>query len=189
MNDMPYIDTQGKIYRYGEFFPPEFSPFAYNETIAQDFFPLTKDEAVHRGYIWRDPEVREYQTTIHSRDLADNIGDASDTIVKELIACASCGRAYRIIQAELEFLRSMSLPLPRPCPACRHTRRLRFRNAPVFYTRQCQCVGSADNHSIYKNQTPHFHGGEACPNEFETSYAPDRPEIIYCERCYQAEVA
>jgi hypothetical protein len=26
------------------------------------------------------------------------------------------------------------------------------------------------------------------PYEFETSYAPDRPEVIYCERCYQNEI-
>ena len=26
---------------------------------------------------------------------------------------------------------------------------------------------------------------KGCNNEFETSYAPDRPEIVYCERCYQ----
>jgi hypothetical protein len=34
----------------------------------------------------------------------------------------------------------------------------------------------------------HFHGKEKCKVEFETSYAPERPEIIYCEKCYQREV-
>ena len=29
---------------------------------------------------------------------------------------------------------------------------------------------------------------EGCLNEFETSYAPNRQEIIYCEKCYQQEV-
>ena len=29
---------------------------------------------------------------------------------------------------------------------------------------------------------------EACENVFETSYNPDRPEIVYCEKCYQQEV-
>ncbi|MFA6258551.1 MAG: hypothetical protein WCX79_02530, partial [Candidatus Paceibacterota bacterium] len=43
MNDMPYIDSKGRIYKYGEFFPPELSPFCYNETIAQEYFPLTKE--------------------------------------------------------------------------------------------------------------------------------------------------
>ncbi len=42
MNEMPYRDKTGKEYRYGEFFPPEFSPFAYNETMAFDFFPLKR---------------------------------------------------------------------------------------------------------------------------------------------------
>lgn len=29
---------------------------------------------------------------------------------------------------------------------------------------------------------------KGCQNEFETSYSPDRPEIIYCEKCYQQEI-
>jgi len=29
---------------------------------------------------------------------------------------------------------------------------------------------------------------EGCDVEFETTYAPDRPEIVYCEKCYQKEV-
>ncbi len=42
---------------------------------------------------------------------------------------------------------------------------------------------------LYKNLAKHhLHGEKHCPNEFETSYAPDRPEIIYCEKCYQQEV-
>ncbi len=35
----------------------------------------------------------------------------------------------------------------------------------------------------------HFHENtDSCPNEFQTAYAPDRTEIVYCEQCYQAEV-
>jgi hypothetical protein len=36
-------ETREIVYRYGEFFPPELSPFCYNETIAQEYFPLTKE--------------------------------------------------------------------------------------------------------------------------------------------------
>ncbi|MDP3784825.1 MAG: hypothetical protein Q8R12_01995, partial [bacterium] len=56
MNQMPYIDKKGRIYKYGEFFPPELSPFSYNETIAQEYFPLTKEQAIEQGYSWKDPE-------------------------------------------------------------------------------------------------------------------------------------
>jgi hypothetical protein len=27
-----------------------------------------------------------------------------------------------------------------------------------------------------------------CNNTFETTYAPDRPEIVYCDGCYKSEV-
>lgn len=26
------------------------------------------------------------------------------------------------------------------------------------------------------------------PTEFETPYSPDRPETVYCKKCYQQEV-
>jgi len=29
---------------WGEFFPHELSPFGYNETVAQEYFPLTEEE-------------------------------------------------------------------------------------------------------------------------------------------------
>lgn len=189
MNDMPYTDARGRVYRYGEFFPPEFSPFAYNETIAQDFFPLTKEAAEERGFIWREEKAREYQATMAAADLPDHIRDVPDTIVKEIIACASCGRAYRIIQMELDFLRRMNLPLPRACPNCRFAARTRYRNAPKFYNRTCHCGGAASGDGRYANSAGHAHGTSPCPNTFMTSYAPDRKEIIYCEQCYQQEIA
>ena len=187
MDEMPYTDAMGRVYRYGEFFPPEFSPFAYNETLAHDFFPLAKEAAVARGYAWREAEAREHETTIETRDLPDSIRDVPDSILKEIIKCISCGKAYRVIQMELEFLRKMSLPLPRACPNCRYIARFNQRNPPRFYHRACQCAGERSDNTVYQNSTGHFHGSGHCPNEFETSYAPDQLEIIYCEQCYQAE--
>lgn len=188
MSEMPYTDVRGNIYRYGEFFPPEFSPFAYNETIAQDFFPLTKDTAEAKGYLWREPEQREYQTTMRAEDLPDKIGDAPESMLKEIIRCSECGKAYRIIQMELAFLRTMGIPLPRRCSQCRHMARLMLRNAPRFYPRTCQCAGQGSVNGIYQNTIIHPHGVAACANTFETSFAPEREETIYCEGCYSTEV-
>lgn len=50
MNDMPYVDSVGRVYRYGEFFPMDHSLYAYNETLAHAFFPLSKEEALQQGY-------------------------------------------------------------------------------------------------------------------------------------------
>ncbi|MCX6790935.1 MAG: hypothetical protein NTV62_01930, partial [Candidatus Gribaldobacteria bacterium] len=43
MGKLPYIGKNGRVYQYGEFFPIELSPFGYNETSAQDCFPLNKE--------------------------------------------------------------------------------------------------------------------------------------------------
>ncbi|MBI4034099.1 MAG: hypothetical protein HY378_00940 [Candidatus Brennerbacteria bacterium] len=169
---------------YGEFFPPEFSPFAYNETICQDYFPLSAEAAAKAGYRWREPELRDFQTTIDARGLPDRIQDVKEDILKEIIKCASCGRAYRIITMELNFLKQIGIPLPRLCVNCRYTERFKNINPPTFWQRQCMC-----DYKTYNNFSKHDHHPEGrCPNEFETSYAPERPEIVYCEECYQKEV-
>ena len=177
MDEMPYIDKQGRIYKYGEFFPPEFSPFAYNDTITSEHFPLTKDEILAYGGKWYEVPKAEYETTINSKDLPNDIKDVSDDVLKEVIICADCKRAYRIIPIELSFLKQNKIPLPRYCINCRHDKRISQRNRSKLYTRSCMC-----------NKTNHFHRENNCNLEFETSYAPDRPEIVYCEKCYQQEV-
>ena len=63
MRRVPYMDTRGKMYAYGEFFPIEFSPFAYNEAMTQFYFPIGKKEALSSNYRWMDPEPRMYQVT------------------------------------------------------------------------------------------------------------------------------
>ncbi len=188
MNELPFTDQRGRVYRYGEFFPPEFSPFAYNETLANDFFPLVKGEAAQKGYTWRDLETREFQTTIDAENLPDHIKDVDDEILKEVIKCAACAKAFRLIPMELGFYRRMTLPLPRVCHNCRFIERTKYRNQPKFYRRGCQCAGQRSENGVYQNQGGHAHGASPCPNEFETSFAPGRKEIVYCESCYQAEV-
>lgn len=189
MNDMPYTDQRGRIYRYGEFFPIELSPFAYNETIAQEYFPLTKEETITQSYPWRDPDPYPHKPTITAQDLPDTIENTTDSILKELIGCAVCGKVYRIIEPELIFLRQQQIALPRKCPECRHKDRFALRNPLKLWHRTCRCAGRESERGTWKNTTTHFHGSAPCPNTFETSYAPERKEIVYCEACYNAEVA
>jgi hypothetical protein len=143
--------------------------------------------------------------------IPDHIKDVPDTIVNEIIECASrteigtgpffanekngpvpistaCTTAFKIIKPELEFYRRMNLPLPRYCPNCRHYQRLQQRNPLKLWRRTCQCAGAKSSNGVYQNTIAHFHQDQPCSNEFETSYAPDRPEIVYCEKCYLKEV-
>ncbi len=189
MKEMPFTDSHGHVYAYGEFFPPEFSALSYNQTLANDFFPLTKEEVLKQGYLWRDPDQKEYQTTITADELPDHIKDAADGILKEIIQCESCKRAYRMIEPELSFYKKIGLPLPRRCFDCRLRRRFAVLNRPEFYERSCGCAGETSQNGAYKNIQTHTHGAMVCTNTFETAYALDRPEIVYCEQCYQGEVA
>ena len=175
MNKVPYVDKKGIIYKYGEFFPAELSPFCYNETQAQDYFPLTTEKALKMGYRWRERKMNEYKITIKAQDLPDNLDVIKDSILQEIIGCAHegkcqdrCTGAFKITQEELNLYKRIGVPLPRLCFFCRHEARLRMRNPMKLWHRKCM--------------------KEGCQNEFETSYAPERPEIVYCERCYQQEV-
>ncbi len=195
MKTVPYKDATGKLYFYGEFFPVDYHLFAYNETIAHEYFPLTKEEVLRQGYAWRDPEDRNYNITLAPDDLPDHIKDAESTIADHIIGCAhkgacneQCTTAFRIIPTELLFYKAYEIPLPTLCPNCRHYGRLKQRNPLKLWHRKCQCAGTKSEKGIYANAAVHQHQTSHCPNEFETSYAPDRPEIVYCEQCYNAEV-
>ncbi|MFH1012236.1 MAG: hypothetical protein V1760_00600 [Candidatus Peregrinibacteria bacterium] len=146
---------------WGQFFPPALSPFAYNETAAQDFFPLKKEEALARGWRWREPDKRDYQPAT-LQNIPDNIRDVNEGITKEILACTECCKNYKIIARELVFYRKMNLPVPRHCPTCRHEKRFKKRNPYRFFQRPCS----------------------SCHKTIESTYAPERPERVYCEGCY-----
>ena len=183
MEANPYVDKKGRVYKYGEFFPSELSPFYYNESIAEDYYPISKEQADKYGFAWKEKSKREYDIEIKSEDLPDHIKDVDDSIVGKVIECAhrgeceqQCTEAFKIRADELTFYKTNNIALPRLCPNCRHYERLAQRNPLHLWHRSCMC--KKENHE---------HKGK-CTNEFETSYAPERPEIVYCEKCYQKEV-
>ncbi len=167
MNDMPYIDKLGRVYRYGEFFPTELTPHAYNETMALKFFPLTKGEAETKGYRWREPDVREYAITKKAADLPDHIKDADDSVLQETIGCDICSKGFKITKFELEFLRKMNLPLPRKCPFCR-------------------IGGKID--SWVKEFDLVKRICDKCGAEFNSPHHKDDVSYILCKKCYLQEV-
>ncbi len=193
MQDMPYVDAKGREYRYGEFWPPFLVDLAYNESIAQEYFPLTKKAANDLGYSWKDAEVRSYAISKKPEDLPSSIDEVNDSILKETIGCMhggtceeQCSTAFRIIPQELQFYKRMRLPLPRLCPNCRYYERVRLREQLDLIERKCNCAGISSEDGAYKNTASHFHNEEVCPNKFETSSA--EKQIVYCESCYQSEV-
>ncbi len=195
MMKIPFTDKRGNVYKYGEFFPPEIFPFFYNHTLANEYFPLTKEEAEKQGYAWSGKTKGEYESTLQANDLPDTIEDVNDGILNEAIECANKVRGechssgvFKIVPMELDFYRKHDLPLPRLCPDCRHYARVAQRNPIKLNKRKCMCGGKSDQTNIYQNQMRHSHKDQPCQNSFQTTYTPDREEIVYCEDCYQKEV-
>lgn len=175
MNTMPFISPKsGFTFTYGEFFPPEHSLFAYNETVANDFFQMPKEEVEKWGFVWRDEPQSEYSFTDYS--IPDDIAEVRDDILQAVLKCDMSGKAYRITANELAFYRKVGIPIPTIAPLQRIRNRISQLLPFKLHHRRCGCSVSS-----------HDHDGQ-CSHEFETAYAPERPEVVYCEKCYQQEV-
>ena len=149
---------------WGKYLPMSLSPFGYNETVAQEYLPLTREEALARGYKWKDVDAREYAA--QRAVPADRIKEVTDAILNETLACKKCGKNYRIIAQELRRLRQFNVPVPDMCPDCRHVERMKLRNPFRLWERACAKCGAT----------------------MQTTFAPDRKETVYCEKCYTEEV-
>lgn len=161
----PYTDSVGRIYKYGEFFPPEFSSFPYSDSNGFRFIPKTKSEALVEGFNWVDKNENTYTATIKIGELPQTISDTDENILKEIIECESCSRGYKIVLGELNILKKLNMPLPSKCPKCREKRRFDNTNKP--FLRETKC--------------------DKCKKEIRTAHTQESGKIIYCEKCYQGE--
>jgi hypothetical protein len=162
------IEHMRKTGEWGEYFPVGDSPFGYNESIAQDEVPLSREEGTRRGWKWEDihDETPHVEKIIPAARLPDSIGDIPDDILNWAIQSEGSGRPFRIIKQELEFYRTLWVPVPHLHPEERYRRRITLRNPRKLWSRTCA----------------------KCGKGIETTYAPERPEIVYCENCYLKEV-
>lgn len=165
MNNNPYVDAQGRIWKYGEFFPYDLSMFGYNESYVVDFFPLTKEQALFKGFSWREETAPQHAVTLQTENIPDSIHDVDDSILQQVLGCVACNKAFKIVTAELQLLRRFGLPIPRKCPNCRHIERMNRLNPPKLWERTTE-----DGELVL------------------TSYSPENPQKILSEKGYQNEV-
>ena len=169
MKDVVYTDKKGRTYAYGEFFPPEMSPFAYNETVAQDYFPTDPSGAEIFGAKWREYIPGSYQITKKGDELPQMIAEIDDSILNEVIECEITEKPFKITEQELNFYRRLDLPLPSIHPDERHNRRLKQRNPMILRKRMC------------------YFGDK----EVDTTYLPVEdggPEKVVCVEHYNQEI-
>ncbi|MDP7247807.1 MAG: hypothetical protein QF741_04245, partial [Candidatus Peribacteraceae bacterium] len=103
---------------------------------------------------------------IPADQLPDDVDEVPDDILNWAVKCSVSGRPFRIIKQELDFYRRFKLPIPKLHPDERHKARLNKRNPRKLWARTC----------------------DKCKKEMQTTYAPERPEKVFCEECYLKEV-
>jgi len=158
------IEHMRKTTEWGEFFTTSISPFAYNETVAQEFFPLTKSDTENFGWKWIDDDKKEFQP--QTVEVPRDISQVKDSVCSEILACEVTGKNYRIIPQELAFYRKMHLPVPRKHPDQRHLERIAKRNPRRLFNRDC----------------------DKCGKSIVTSYSPNTEVKVFCNECYLKEI-
>ena len=147
----------------------KFSYFYYNDTVANLLFPLEKDEAEKLGAKWQNEDY-SLQFNGSAYEPLDDVYDYKDEakqkeILQGILKCESSGKAFKIMPQELAFYLSNNIPIPRRHFDVRYKDRVKYEFGRTMYHRKCM--------------------NEGCNIEFETTYAPDRPEEVFCEKCYQ----
>ncbi len=165
MNNNPFIDSKGRTYKYGEFFPVEFSLYPYNDANVIKFIPKTKEQALSEGFKWEDKIESKHIPTMQSNSLPQTIKEVDETILMEVIECKSCHKGYKVVSGELNLLKKLDLPIPVKCPKCREERRFDLTNKPFLYETNC----------------------DKCGKEIKTAHIKDSGKIVFCEKCYQQE--
>lgn len=163
--------VQGMIARgeWGEFFKPQLSHFGYDESQAQEYFPLNAEQAKAAGFNWSglQPPVPQAARVLKPEQLRTPPHDLTAAEIEELLAsavtCESSGRLFRFTRQELEFYTKLKLPLPRRHPEQRHLDRVRQRGRAELQERECAKCSRPVQTGLRKENCPH----------------------VYCEDCYR----
>jgi hypothetical protein len=124
---------------FGELFPMTFSPFAYNHSYAQQFFPLERREVMNFGSSWYDRSELDVRAACDASKLPDDAAATSESI---LVKSERSGRPFLISAYELKAHKRRQLPLPRVS----YDERMMLRASSMFgatlYTRNCARSGN-----------------------------------------------
>ncbi|MFA6550674.1 MAG: hypothetical protein WCT36_04970, partial [Candidatus Gracilibacteria bacterium] len=98
--------------------------------------------------------------------IPDQITQIPSSITNETLACEVCEKNYKITSQELEFYKKLNLPIPHSCYLCRHKTRMAKKNPRKLWEKSCA----------------------KCGIKTQTTYPPENPSPILCEKCYLEHV-
>ena len=138
--------------QWGEFFPAWLSPVAYNDTHAIVHHPLTKAEALEKGFKWRG-EDNELQSVTE----------------KNVLTCKTSSRPFKVIPQEINFYKKKGLPLPQECYFERYKRRVQEYGVRILWQRTCDKTGEQIWSSIPSERPEKVYSLDAYYNEIHSS--------------------
>lgn len=123
------VDVMRQNGEWWKFFDPQVSPYGYNETVAQEYFPLGQEsEAIGLWYKrskYKKPQP-DVSSLISAKQLPD-IENVSEEVCTYAIACAESWQPFRVTKNELKFYKRHGIQLPVLHPDVRHRDRVRRR--------------------------------------------------------------
>ncbi len=156
---------------WGEFFPASISPFGYNETVANIYYPITQNtkdwrfkRSNYEAPIPQSDKILEGKNLPHNgcKNIFEQAPDFLEDISKYAVSCEVTGKLFRIISQELEFYKKHNLPLPRKHPDQRYQERFFTRNPKKIFERTC----------------------DKCGKKILSIYSTESKQVTYCESCY-----
>ncbi len=154
------VDHMKKTGEWGEFFPISLCLYGYNDSGAQETHPLKKDEALKKGYPWKEKDSSQYRKSPNLTER--NPENLSDSIIKEVFSCKNCSRNFQILSQELRLFRKMKQPLSDLCGNCRQLELVKMKNPRKLWDIKCS----------------------KCEKNMKSSYTNSAKEKVYCEKCY-----
>ena len=159
-----------------EFFNPSIAFYWYNETMAMEKYPLTKQEAWDRWYKWSDYEapLPHVEKIVQWKKLPkqgcgvikEKKPDILEKILNYAIVCEVSNKPFRITKQEIEFYIEYNIPLPTKHPDIRHKERFIKRNPTTLKLISC----------------------DGCWEEILSVYKKWEWRKILCEKCFYKNI-
>ncbi len=155
-----------------EFFNPQLSYFGYNETIAMEFYPLSKEDAIKMWYKRENyeapmPNVEKFVQwkdlpKVWCKVIQKKKPEFLQKILNYAIVCEVSKKPFRITKQEIDFYVKHDLPLPTKHPDVRHQDRVERKEGSVLHLIHC----------------------DECWEEILSVHLPWKWKKILCEKCF-----
>ncbi|MFA5917619.1 MAG: hypothetical protein WC850_05300 [Candidatus Gracilibacteria bacterium] len=196
------IEHMKKTGEWGEFFPSYISPFGYNETVANEYFPLSKDEVLHNRYpefisgsimqeIAPKHSIKDTETSsgLFKKGPIFNRSDYESPFpkVEKIIPASKLPDNIALIPDDILNWAIECEVTKKPFKII--TQELDFyrkHNLPIPKKhpdqRHLDRIALRNPRKLFDRKC------NKCGVEMKTTYSPDRKEIVYCKECYNKEV-